>query len=152
VREQQSSAGREELGAVAIFLDRDGVLNRLVVNEATGRYESPHRAEDFQLLPGVLQSLQKLQARGASLFVISNQPSAALGKTTFANLCEIHERFEDELSRRVSTSKLFTIVTIILAAQLPLMQDRVAVASQVLFSYTKRFVNSESRDCFLDDR
>jgi D-glycero-D-manno-heptose 1,7-bisphosphate phosphatase len=83
-----------DLGRIAIFLDRDGVLNRLVHNAATGRYESPHRAEDFEFMPGVLPALVRLQARGVSLFVVSNQPSAALGKTTLANLDRIHEKFE----------------------------------------------------------
>jgi D-glycero-D-manno-heptose 1,7-bisphosphate phosphatase len=86
-----------DVGRAAVFLDRDGVLNRLVLNPATGKYESPHRVEDFEFMPGVLPALAGLQARGVSLFVVSNQPSAALGKTTMADLRAIHGKFETGL-------------------------------------------------------
>jgi len=82
---------------VGVFLDRDGVLNRLVMNPATGDFESPHVVDDLEILPGVIPALQRLQARGVSLFVISNQPSAALGKTTIEKIAAIHARLNGEL-------------------------------------------------------
>ncbi len=81
-------------GPRAVFLDRDGVLNRNVFNPATGAYELPLRPEDFELLPGVLPALAQLQDLGYRLFLVSNQPSHAKGKTTLAALHAIHGRLQ----------------------------------------------------------
>ena len=55
----------------AIFLDRDGTLI-----EDVGY---PHRPEDLRLLPGVVPALQKLQALGFVLVVVTNQSGIARG-------------------------------------------------------------------------
>jgi D-glycero-D-manno-heptose 1,7-bisphosphate phosphatase len=36
----------------AIFLDRDGVINKLIMRDGKGR--APYRLEDFELYPGVV--------------------------------------------------------------------------------------------------
>ena len=82
----------------AVFVDRDGVLNQLVYNPATAEYESPHRVEDFALLPGVLEPLIKLQQAGYLLFLVSNQPSYAKGKTSLENIQAIHGRLHQALT------------------------------------------------------
>lgn len=74
----------------AVFLDRDGVLNANVFYRDTGAWEAPRRVEDFRLLPGVLPALKSLQAAGFVLVLVSNQPNEALGKSTGAELREIH--------------------------------------------------------------
>ena len=83
----------------AVFLDRDGVINELIFNPKTGEYESPHFVKDFQLLPGVVESLGKLQEAGFLLFLISNQPSYAKGKTTLEELRLIHEKLNSILKK-----------------------------------------------------
>ena len=83
----------------AIFLDRDGVLNALVLNPATGKPESPLIPEDLRLLDGVLPALQSLQAAGYPLVLVSNQPNYALGKSTLATLNAIHQRLTGKLAR-----------------------------------------------------
>jgi D-glycero-D-manno-heptose 1,7-bisphosphate phosphatase len=85
-------------GSRAVFLDRDGVLNHNVFNPLTGTYESPHRAEDFKLLPGVLEGLALLQDTGYRLILVSNQPSYAKGKTSLATIGAIHQRLADALN------------------------------------------------------
>ncbi|MGA8531473.1 MAG: HAD-IIIA family hydrolase [Acidobacteriaceae bacterium] len=85
------------VGRRAVFLDRDGVLNALVLNPATGRMESPLIPEDFQMLPGVIAALQRLQAGGYPLILVSNQPNYALGKSTWLMLGLIHHKFVTEL-------------------------------------------------------
>jgi D-glycero-D-manno-heptose 1,7-bisphosphate phosphatase len=82
----------------AVFLDRDGVLNRNVLNPATGAYESPHRVEDFELLPGVLDGLARLRQTGYRLILVSNQPSYAKGKTSLTAIRAIHQRLVDILN------------------------------------------------------
>jgi D-glycero-D-manno-heptose 1,7-bisphosphate phosphatase len=66
----------------AIFLDRDGVINRNVYNAATGAYEAPHAVADVALHDGALEALLKLQNAGFDLFIVSNQPDYALGKAS----------------------------------------------------------------------
>jgi D-glycero-D-manno-heptose 1,7-bisphosphate phosphatase len=76
----------------AVFLDRDGVLNALVPDPATGLPESPNRVEDLQLLPGVASALRTLRAAGYLLVCVTNQPAAAKGKTSVAELQAIQAR------------------------------------------------------------
>jgi D-glycero-D-manno-heptose 1,7-bisphosphate phosphatase len=82
----------------AIFLDRDGVLNPNVFNPLTGCWESPHRPADFRLKHGVVEALKRLQDAGYSLFVVSNQPSYAKGKTSLENILSIAGKLREELS------------------------------------------------------
>jgi D-glycero-D-manno-heptose 1,7-bisphosphate phosphatase len=70
----------------AVFLDRDGVLNANVMNPKNGWYESPHHPADFRLLPEAPGALKRLRAAGYSLFLVSNQPSYAKGKTSLENI------------------------------------------------------------------
>jgi D-glycero-D-manno-heptose 1,7-bisphosphate phosphatase len=83
----------------AIFLDRDGVLNRNVLNPSTGEYESPGRPEDFRLAQDVMPALSALQSAGFRLFLVSNQPNYAKGKSTLEELQAVHERLLGELRR-----------------------------------------------------
>ena len=78
----------------AVFLDRDGVLNELVFNAVTGEYESPHAPEDLVMINGVVAALRRLAVAGFALFLVSNQPSYAKGKTTLENIREIHRRLD----------------------------------------------------------
>jgi histidinol phosphatase-like enzyme len=75
--------GIRTMNRPAIFLDRDGVLNSMVLNPATGRMESPLTPADFQLFHGVMPALRRLQKAGYLLILASNQPNYALGKTSY---------------------------------------------------------------------
>lgn len=63
----------------AVFLDRDGVINRAIVRD--GKPYPPDRVEVLEILPGVAESLARLKAAGFLLIVVSNQPDVARGKT-----------------------------------------------------------------------
>ena len=82
----------------AVFLDRDGVLNRNVWNPATNQYESPLTPEQFELLPDVLPALRLLSNAGHLLFLVSNQPNYAKGKASMDTLNAIHCRLETALT------------------------------------------------------
>lgn len=84
---------------VAVFLDRDGVINRNVINPLTGVEEAPLRASDFALLPGVSLALCRLQTLGFPLILVSNQPNYAKGKASLEELAAIHARLEWELAK-----------------------------------------------------
>jgi D-glycero-D-manno-heptose 1,7-bisphosphate phosphatase len=81
----------------AVFLDRDGVLNKLVLNPDSGEYEPPHSPEDLIIYPFVVESLQALEDAGFYLFLISNQPDFAKGKTMIENIRAVHERLDSSL-------------------------------------------------------
>jgi D-glycero-D-manno-heptose 1,7-bisphosphate phosphatase len=61
----------------AIFLDRDGVINRAEVRE--GKPYPPANLAVMELLPGVPIALQALHAAGWMLIVVTNQPDVARG-------------------------------------------------------------------------
>ncbi|HEX2702184.1 MAG TPA: hypothetical protein VHM72_01985, partial [Solirubrobacteraceae bacterium] len=65
---------------LAVFLDRDGVINALVPDPETGQPESPLRVEDVRLLDGAAEALAQLADAGFLLVGASNQPAAAKGK------------------------------------------------------------------------
>jgi D-glycero-D-manno-heptose 1,7-bisphosphate phosphatase len=70
----------------ALFFDRDGVLDELVYYPSTREYEGPRTAEDVHLMPGVASALRRAAAGGWLLFIVTNQPSAAKGKTSLQDL------------------------------------------------------------------
>lgn len=76
-----------------VFLDRDGVLNDLILNPDTNEYEPPHRVEDVHLFPYTIGCLRELQSAGYVLFMVSNQPDYAKGKVSLRILDAIHEKF-----------------------------------------------------------
>jgi D-glycero-D-manno-heptose 1,7-bisphosphate phosphatase len=76
--------------ASLIVLDRDGVLNEQLPNPAEPRPDSPMRASDARVLPWVPGVLAELTAGGFGLVIASNQPAAAKGKTTRADLEAVH--------------------------------------------------------------
>ncbi len=73
----------------AVFLDRDGVINRAIVRD--GRPYAPTRVEDLEVLPGVHEALVRLKAAGFALVVITNQPDVARGSLTEQALRAMHE-------------------------------------------------------------
>src|SRR5690554_1192922 len=71
-----------------IFLDRDGVINH-----DPGDYTTS--AEEFRLLPGVLETLQKWSALGYSIIVITNQGGIAKGRYTLEDFREVDKKMAD---------------------------------------------------------
>jgi D-glycero-D-manno-heptose 1,7-bisphosphate phosphatase len=61
----------------AVFLDRDGVLNRAMVRN--GRPYPPDTLESFEILPGVPEALGRLHNAGFLLIGATNQPDVARG-------------------------------------------------------------------------
>jgi D-glycero-D-manno-heptose 1,7-bisphosphate phosphatase len=61
----------------AVFLDRDGVLNRSIIRE--GKPYPPASAEQLDILPGVRDALEALESAGFLLIVVTNQPDVTRG-------------------------------------------------------------------------
>jgi D-glycero-D-manno-heptose 1,7-bisphosphate phosphatase len=68
----------------AVFLDRDGVLNSLVLRN--GKATAPFLLDELQILPGVPEALAALRAAGFQLIVVTNQPDVALGQAEKAHV------------------------------------------------------------------
>jgi D-glycero-D-manno-heptose 1,7-bisphosphate phosphatase len=83
----------------AVFLDRDGVLNELVADPASGAGESPLRVGDVRLLAGAGAALRALADGGFALICVSNQPAAAKGRVPAERLLAVHERVVALLAR-----------------------------------------------------
>ena len=62
----------------AVFLDRDGVLNRAYVRE--GKPYPPNSLDELQILVGVKDALERLRAAGFLNVVVTNQPDVATGR------------------------------------------------------------------------
>jgi D-glycero-D-manno-heptose 1,7-bisphosphate phosphatase len=69
--------GEHEIRRRAIFLDRDGVLNRPIVRG--GLPFPPASLDEFELYPGVVTGSAQLKAAGFVLIVVSNQPDVGRG-------------------------------------------------------------------------
>ena len=61
----------------AVFLDRDGVINRAIVRE--GKPYPPKNMSQLEILPGVSEALDELCKANYLLIVITNQPDVARG-------------------------------------------------------------------------
>jgi len=72
----------------AVFLDRDGVLNRAVVRD--GKPYPPASVAEMEFLPGVEAAMATLHEAGFLLIVVTNQPDVARGTTTKAAVEEIN--------------------------------------------------------------
>lgn len=72
----------------AVFLDRDGVINRPVVRE--GKPFPPAGVLEFELLPGVEEACTRLKAAGWLLVVATNQPDVGRGTQRRAEVEAMH--------------------------------------------------------------
>jgi D-glycero-D-manno-heptose 1,7-bisphosphate phosphatase len=79
-------------GSKALFIDRDGVINELVRDAATGNPESPLRPADVTLIDGAAEALRELSDAGWLLVGVTNQPAAAKGTVTREELEAVHDR------------------------------------------------------------
>ncbi len=74
----------------AIFLDRDGVINR----------DNKHytcRLQDFVFNEGIVEALRQLQERGYLLIIISNQAGIARGICTKEEVDSLHLFLQEQL-------------------------------------------------------
>jgi D-sedoheptulose 7-phosphate isomerase len=75
-----------------LLLDRDGVINEMVADPEHGVINSPLHPDQVVLRPGVGKSLVALREMGFVPVIVTNQPAAAKGTTTLANLEATHAR------------------------------------------------------------
>jgi len=79
----------------AVFLDRDGVLNRPIMID--GKPHPPGSVADLVILPDVLPSLLDLKRAGFLLVVATNQPDVARGTLPREEVEAMHAKLRAEL-------------------------------------------------------
>ena len=79
----------------AVFLDRDGVLNKVTVRN--GKHYPPNTIDEFALLPGVENACRLLKEAQYLLIVITNQPDIARGKKSVKAVNEINKFLQQKL-------------------------------------------------------
>lgn len=75
----------------AIFLDRDGTINKYV--------GFLRNIDDFELIEGVSEAIKKINQSGYLAIVVTNQPVIARGEVTWDELHEIHKKMETLLGK-----------------------------------------------------
>lgn len=81
--------------ARAVFLDRDGVINRVMIRE--GRPYPPSTIEEFEYLPGVVEGMKMLRTAGFRLIIVTNQPDVGKGLQARDLVEAMHERLRRQL-------------------------------------------------------
>jgi D-glycero-D-manno-heptose 1,7-bisphosphate phosphatase len=76
----------------AIFLDRDGVINE-------NRADHVKSWDEFEFIPGALDSIRRLTETGLPIFVVTNQATISRGLLTTATLDDIHNRMKEEICK-----------------------------------------------------
>lgn len=79
----------------AIFLDRDGVINSTIIKE--GKPFSPRKFEDFKLVDGVKDILERFKAREWLNIIVTNQPDIARGLMKKEELQKMHNLIRENL-------------------------------------------------------
>lgn len=75
----------------AIFLDRDGTINKYV--------GFLRNIEDFELIDGAAEAIRLINQSGCLAIVVTNQPVIARGEVTWEQLNEIHRKMETLLGK-----------------------------------------------------
>ena len=75
----------------AIFLDRDGTINKYV--------GFLRNIDDFELIDGVSDAIKRINQSGYLAIVVTNQPVIARGEVSWQELDEIHKKMETLLGK-----------------------------------------------------
>lgn len=82
-----------------LFLDRDGLINKMVPSCAEG-YDSPLCPEEVKLVEGIENIIAWANKRGIPTIEVTNQPGMAKGKLTLSVLDAIEHKVHQLLSER----------------------------------------------------
>jgi D-glycero-D-manno-heptose 1,7-bisphosphate phosphatase len=84
------------IARAAVFLDRDGVINRALVRD--GKPYPPGSLAEFEILPGVADACARFKRAGFLLVVATNQPDVGRGTLSRELVETIHRQMVKELS------------------------------------------------------
>lgn len=75
----------------AIFFDRDGVINARILGGYVRHWN------EFELQPGVVETLREIKQRGYLAIIITNQRGVGLGIMSEEELASVHEELQREM-------------------------------------------------------
>jgi histidinol-phosphate phosphatase family protein len=78
------------------FIDRDGVINKLVPREGMTAC-APWSLEQFEFLPKVYEAVHNIKNKGYVTIIATNQPDVRDGYMTWDNLNAIHNKIMNDL-------------------------------------------------------
>jgi len=79
----------------AVFIDRDGVINKAIVSE--GKPYAPRNSAEFELIKGVPEQLNRLKANGFLIIVITNQPDIGHGLISANEIKLMHAELQEKV-------------------------------------------------------
>jgi D-sedoheptulose 7-phosphate isomerase len=79
----------------AVFLDRDGVINRYFYDAEFGTVDSPATPDQFVLLAGAGEAIAEFNRMGLLVVVVSNQPGIAKGRFSRSLLDATTQKMKD---------------------------------------------------------
>lgn len=79
----------------AVFLDRDGVINRALIRH--GKPHAPLTLADVDIVPGVPDALRRLREAGFLLIVVTNQPDVVRLQASRLDIDAIHAHMRQTL-------------------------------------------------------
>jgi D-glycero-D-manno-heptose 1,7-bisphosphate phosphatase len=82
-----------------VFLDRDGVINKLIYHKDAGIVDSPFTLAQFELLPQVPKAIRQLNELGVPVIVVSNQPGIAKRHFSTRTLRTFDSKLKESLAR-----------------------------------------------------
>jgi len=83
----------------AIFLDRDGVINKLIYYQEHGIIDSPFTVEQYEQLPRVGEAIKEFHVMDYLVVLVSNQPGIAKGHYIAETFEKIREKMKQELGK-----------------------------------------------------
>lgn len=89
----------------ALFLDRDGVINRSYINNF-GKPKAPKRLKDFIFLPYVKKYIDEIKKHNFLIFVVTNQPDISYGNLKKNEL----EKMHNKIYCKLSVTEIFTCI------------------------------------------
>jgi len=76
-----------------LFLDRDGVINRRIIDGYVNSWEQ------FEFLEGVPEAIARLSSLFGKVVVVSNQQGIGKGMMTGTDVQQIHDRMTEEIGK-----------------------------------------------------
>lgn len=83
----------------AVFLDRDGVINKIVYHKDIGVLDTPFTSSQFKLLPKAALSIKNLNHLRFLTILVSNQPGIAKRHFSLKTFKAIEKKMFSELSK-----------------------------------------------------
>jgi len=111
-------------GDWTLFLDRDGVINRRIVDDYVKSWE------EFEFLPGVIESFPILSKYFKHLFIVTNQQGVGKGLMTKDNVEAVHKEMKSAIEKAGGRIDAIYFCPALAAEQNPCRKPNIGMAHQ----------------------